>query len=170
MNLNIEIILNFVKDFFASKKLKKKKNNLMKMKKLIYIIFILTCSFYFSQVQKIYTWDEAKKIATEKNINILIEFTGSTWCKPCIKMEKEVINSKEFEDFYKDKFLMFVLDLEMPINMNSQNYLYFNKFKQKYSVHVYPTYILVDKNGKEIKRIEGFLKKEKFISRLENKK
>lgn len=142
----------------------------MKMKKLIYIIFILTCSFYFSQVQKIYTWDEAKKIATEKNINILIEFTGSTWCKPCIKMEKEVINSKEFEDFYKDKFLMFVLDLEMPINMNSQNYLYFNKFKQKYSVHIYPTYILVDKNGKEIKRIEGFLKKEKFISRLENKK
>ena len=62
------------------------------MKKLIYIIFILTCSFYFSQVQKIYTWDEAKKIATEKNINILIEFTGSTWCRPCIKIEKEVIN------------------------------------------------------------------------------
>ena len=89
------------------------------MKKLIYIIFILTCSFYFSQVQKIYTWDEEKKIATEKNINILIEFTGSTWCKPCIKMEKEVINSKEFEDFYKDKFLMFVLDLEIGNSLKS---------------------------------------------------
>ncbi|MFN8363989.1 MAG: hypothetical protein U0T78_01300 [Cloacibacterium normanense] len=59
------------------------------MKKLIYIIFILTCSFYFSQVQKIYTWDEAKKIATEKNINILIEFTALLGANRVSKWKKK---------------------------------------------------------------------------------
>ena len=49
----------------------------------------------------------------------------------------------------------------MPINMNSQNYLYFNKFKQKYSVHVYPTYILVDRTVKGNKKDRRFLEKER---------
>lgn len=41
-------------------------------------------------------FDEAKQKATAENKYILLNFSGSDWCGPCIKMKKEVFESEDF--------------------------------------------------------------------------
>jgi thioredoxin-related protein len=41
-------------------------------------------------------FDRAKADAKEKNRLILLTFTGSDWCVPCIRMEKEVFSKDTF--------------------------------------------------------------------------
>jgi thioredoxin-related protein len=47
-------------------------------------------------------FEEAKIIASEKDQNILLVFSGSDWCAPCIKLEKTTWHSQEFIDFSTD--------------------------------------------------------------------
>jgi thiol-disulfide isomerase/thioredoxin len=35
-------------------------------------------------------FEEAKRIASEQNKNIIIVFSGSDWCAPCIKLDKNI--------------------------------------------------------------------------------
>ena len=42
---------------------------------------------------------EQKKIAAEKNRNIILVFQGSDWCRPCMKLNKDVWTSKEFKTY-----------------------------------------------------------------------
>src|SRR6187399_3198314 len=52
-------------------------------------------------------FDQAKQQAKEKNQLILLNFSGSDWCAPCIQMKKEIFEKQEFIDF-ADKNLVLV--------------------------------------------------------------
>ncbi len=54
--------------------------------------------------------DEAKKQASELDRNIILVFQGSDWCAPCIKLEKEIWSSQEFQAYAKDHFVMLKAD------------------------------------------------------------
>lgn len=136
------------------------------MRKLLSTLFFFLSISAFSQITKVSTWEEAQKIASSENKDIIIEFTGSNWCKPCIKMEKEVLSHSTFEAFAKDKFVLFVLDLQMPIKVDSENYQTFERYKKIHNVSFYPTYILTDSNGKEKTRLKGYYSLNNFIKKL----
>ncbi|HEY4935898.1 MAG TPA: thioredoxin family protein [Puia sp.] len=40
--------------------------------------------------------DEAEKIAQKEHIYILLNFSGSDWCGPCMRMRKEIFESDNF--------------------------------------------------------------------------
>ena len=42
--------------------------------------------------------DRAFARAKEEKKNVLVDFTGSTWCPPCIEMREQVFSKKEFVD------------------------------------------------------------------------
>lgn len=42
-------------------------------------------------------FEEAKRIASEQNKNIIIVFSGSDWCAPCIKLDKNIQQSEAFK-------------------------------------------------------------------------
>ena len=46
--------------------------------------------------------DEAVKVAQKEDKPILLQFSGSDWCKWCIKLNNEVLHTKEFADYAKD--------------------------------------------------------------------
>jgi hypothetical protein len=46
-------------------------------------------SFGFSQDWKI-DFEAAKKLASDQDKNIIIVFSGSDWCAPCIKLDKNI--------------------------------------------------------------------------------
>ena len=58
------------------------------MKKVIIIITLLFGIFGYSQDWKT-NIEEAKETATRENKNILLVFSGSHWCAPCIIATKE---------------------------------------------------------------------------------
>ena len=77
---------------------------------------ILLCYFLFFAIisMKAQEWqtdlNEAKKIASEKNQNIILVFQGSDWCAPCIKLDTEIWSTTEFTAYSKEHFVMLKAD------------------------------------------------------------
>ncbi len=51
-------------------------------------------------------FENAKKIAREKHELILLNFSGSDWCGPCIMLRKDYIDSKTFQDMAADNLVL----------------------------------------------------------------
>jgi protein disulfide-isomerase len=103
------------------------------------------------------TWldriEDAQKLASEKNLPILADFTGSDWCVWCQKLDQEVFSQQAFADYAKDHLVLLKLDFPRKVNVppadvrNAREAL-----SQKYNVEGFPTVLLLDATGKELAR------------------
>lgn len=81
------------------------------MKKLVlFILILMGISMHTPAQDWLTNIDEAKKQASELDLNIILVFQGSDWCAPCIKLEKEIWSSQEFQAYAKDHFVMLKAD------------------------------------------------------------
>lgn len=78
------------------------------MKKILCLVFLIT-SMSFSQ-----EWhtnlEEAKTIAAENNKKVVLVFSGSDWCAPCMKLEREIWSSDTFKSHAKENYVMLKAD------------------------------------------------------------
>jgi len=97
-------------------------------------------------------FEEAKKIAAEKKLPILMDFSGSDWCIWCQRLDSEVFAQKAFQDYAKDNLVLFLADFPMrakqPDALKNQN----RQLQSIYRVSGYPTVILVSAQGDELAR------------------
>ena len=119
--------------------------------------------------------DYAKALAKAKaeNKRVLLDFTGSDWCGPCIELNKKVFSTKEFRAF-ADKNLVFV-EVDYPrgkkqsAELVSQN----EKLAKEYGIDEkgYPTLVLLDPSGRKIRELNGYSGEttDDFISWIEGK-
>jgi thioredoxin-related protein len=102
-------------------------------------------------------YKQALEQAAKQRKNILLHFTGSDWCPYCIQMDKEVLSKPEFETFAAENLVLVKLDFprskRLPPGEREQN----NRLGQQFSIEGFPTYILLDSTGKEVKRQVGYL-------------
>ncbi len=78
------------------------------MKKIMYILlFVTTCGF--AQDWKT-NFEEAKTLAQTENKKIVLVFSGSDWCVPCMKLEHEIWNTKTFQAYSKDHYVLLKAD------------------------------------------------------------
>ena len=88
------------------------------------------------------------KAKTEKK-SVLVEFTGSDWCPPCIAMRKNVFSKKEFVDGASKNFILVELDFPKgDKEVKEKN----EPFAEKYKIEGFPTVILFNSEGKEFTR------------------
>lgn len=76
---------------------------------LMMFFSVLFCNTLIAQDWK-YDLDEALALAKQKDQKIVLFFTGSDWCPPCIKLEKNVLSSTEFSNFAKQKYVWLKAD------------------------------------------------------------
>jgi thiol:disulfide interchange protein len=102
------------------------------------------------------------KAKSEKK-SVLVEFTGSDWCPPCIAMRKNVFSKKEFVTAASKNFILVELDFPNgDAAVKEKN----EPMAKKYKIEGFPTVILFNPEGKEFSRfyaseypkIEDFLK------------
>jgi thioredoxin-related protein len=104
--------------------------------------------------------------------NMLLDFTGSDWCPWCIKMDKEVLDTKEFKDYADKNLVLMLVDFpqskQLPQKEQDQN----DQLQKTYAAEGFPTFILVDKDGKVIGQQVGYLEggPAAFIAKLESLK
>jgi thiol:disulfide interchange protein len=92
---------------------------------------------------------KALEKAKTENKSVLVEFTGSDWCPPCMAMRKEVFSKKEFVKTAAKKFILVELDFpngDKAVAEKNQPML------EKFKVDAFPTVVLLDANGKEFNR------------------
>jgi thioredoxin-related protein len=123
------------------------------------------------------TWlkdlEQAKKISRESHKNILLNFSGSDWCGPCIKLEKEIFANQVFQQ-YADQHLVLV-NADFPRlkknQLDKKQTALNEKLAEEYNkAGAFPLTLLLDENGKVIKKWEGLPSKEaqSFIAQLQN--
>jgi len=52
----------------------------------------------------------AKALAGKTNKEILLVFSGSDWCAPCMKLEKEIWNSMDFQKYAEEHYILVKAD------------------------------------------------------------
>lgn len=123
------------------------------------LLIILTSIFsVFVSAEWLTDFEKAKKLATEKNECILLNFSGSDWCGPCIRMKKEIFESSEFTAFAEEKLVL--VNADFPRSKKHQ----LSKITEKQNESLadkynplgrFPFTLLLDKNGKILKSWEG---------------
>jgi protein disulfide-isomerase len=99
----------------------------------------------------------AKSAATQQNRYILLDFTGSDWCPYCIKMDKEVFAKPAFSTFADKKLILVKLDFPRRANQSAAEKSQNQELAKKYGIEGFPTYVLLDPSGKEVRRQVGYL-------------
>ena len=101
---------------------------------------------------------KALKMAKEQNKRVLLDFTGSDWCPPCIALRKRVFSNAEFGAYAQKNLILVELDFprkkEQSEQLKSQN----EKLSTQYGVDEkgFPTIILIDPSGKVLREFTGY--------------
>ncbi|GEJ33980.1 thioredoxin [Flavobacterium psychrophilum] len=82
---------------------------------------------------------EAIDLAKKEDKPLFLFFTGSDWCGWCIRLQKEVFKTPEFEAWAKEKVVLVELDFprrtEQTTELKDQN----NQLQQAFAVQGFPT-------------------------------
>ncbi|RRO12525.1 thioredoxin family protein [Flavobacteriaceae bacterium 14752] len=94
--------------------------------------------------------DESKELAQNENKQILLVFSGSDWCAPCIKLEKKIWKSQDFQDYAKDNLVLLRADFpRLKKNQPSKEQQeHNNTLAENYNPNGYfPFVVLMDAKG-----------------------
>lgn len=117
------------------------------------MLFVMGCtSIGFAQ-----NWtsnmEEAKIKAAKEDKKILLVFSGSDWCAPCMKLEKTVWKSDAFKEESEKKYILVKADFpkkkgnQLSPEMTENN----KKLAEKYNkAGNFPLVVVLDKNGKTL--------------------
>lgn len=120
------------------------------MKKIIFAMLIIVSNYGLAQNWQT-DFEQAKKIATDLDKNIIIVFSGSDWCAPCIKLDKNIWQSESFKnEAAKDWVLIKANFPRKKANELSKEQTEHNrKLADKYNIEgSFPLVVILDKNGK----------------------
>lgn len=142
------------------------------MKATLCIIFhLFIFSILYSQ-DNFYNYSGALADSKANNKNILLIFGGSDWCKPCIQLEKKILDSELFIDS-RHHFIYLYLDFpykkenRLSENQTKHNESLAEKFNSEGS---FPKIVLIDSDEtiiKEIKYSEA-LSAQSFIEQIKS--
>ncbi len=126
------------------------------MKKILSLAILTLLAIQVTAAEWMTDLDKAKAIAKKENKLVFIDFTGSDWCPPCIKLKKDVLSTAEFAKYAKEKFVLVELDYprskEQSVELKAAN----RELQQQFKIKGFPTVVILDGEGKEVLRKVGF--------------
>lgn len=121
------------------------------MKKCVLILSILACAIALNAQNWEHDLKTAKTRASQEGKNILLIFSGSDWCVPCMKLEREIWDSEEFKKESEKHFVLLRADFpKRKANKLSEEQQEKNKqLAENYNkTGLFPMVAILDKNGK----------------------
>lgn len=139
------------------------------------LLFICIASILSTGVTWLGDFNVAKTEAVKTRRLILINFSGSDWCGPCIRLRKEILETSVFEDYAKDHLILVRADFpRQKKNQLSKEQVKLNEaLADKYNAEgKFPFTLLVDENGRVIKTWDGLpnVSPDDFVAALRDAK
>lgn len=134
------------------------------------LIWMLTCLltlFFFgtagAQDSGELSWFEnletAKKAATPQGKTILLYFSGSDWCRPCILLNRDVLKNENFSAAAARDFVIVQLDFpsRKKNRLSKEQTAYNESLAEKYNPDGnFPLIVAVNIEGNVLGRIKGY--------------
>jgi thioredoxin-related protein len=92
--------------------------------------------------------EAARKVAAEKKLPLLLNFTGSDWCGWCKLMDKQVFSQAAWQAYVKPNVMLVWIDFPNDKTLVPEKYVARNKsLSEQYDVEGYPAYVILDDDG-----------------------
>jgi len=137
------------------------------------IIISLCFLLFFSNPDWTLDFEKAKTEANQSKKYILLNFSGSDWCIPCIKLKKDIFESEIFQKYANENLVLVRADFprlkknQLDAKQTAQN----EQLAEKYNNQgKFPLTVLIDANGKKVKEWDGYpntLTSESFINEIQ---
>lgn len=74
-------------------------------------VFLLFLIGSFSYGQNWYSnFAEAQEVSKKQDKLLILVFSGSDWCAPCIKLDKDIWQSSEFKSYASEHYVLYKAD------------------------------------------------------------
>jgi thioredoxin-related protein len=135
----------------------------------------LLISFFITSLFLSVTWlgdfNEATNEAAKTHKLILINFSGSDWCGPCIRERKEILETETFENYASEHLVLVRADFprqkknQLSKEQTARNEALADKYNPQGK---FPYTLLVDEHGRILKEWDGFPNEspEKFVEQI----
>jgi len=87
---------------------------------------------------------------------VLIDFTGSDWCPPCKALPNNVLTNPEFGAFAKKHLVLVLADFPNNKPQSAEMKKSNKALSEKFGVTAFPTVIVLDANGRQLSKDEGY--------------
>jgi thioredoxin-related protein len=116
-------------------------------------------------------FDKARYDARSQHKLILLKFSGSDWCVPCIRMEKELFSRDTFSHFADKSLVMVNADFprlsrnKQGKTVQTQNEMLAERYNKEGH---FPYTVLLNADGKILKAWDGYagMKPEELIAQI----
>lgn len=137
----------------------------MKISIVIFLSIVLTSAEWLTD------YNAAQELAIKEDKYILLNFSGSDWCAPCIKMKAEVFQSESFSSLAEKQLILVRADFpRSKKHQLSRDQIKHNEaLAERYNPSgKFPLTLLLDAKGKVIKEWDGYVfgSQNKFMSDL----
>jgi thioredoxin-related protein len=131
------------------------------MKILCAVLLFFSTFFSAKALDWGHNLQDAIKTAQQSHKCILLNFSGSDWCGPCIKLHKDVFTSEDFVSIAAQKLVL--VNADFPRNkknqLSSAQQKLNDEMAEKYNTKGdFPLTVLLDANGNILKSWVGFPK------------
>jgi len=120
------------------------------MKKIIILALLsITSTSIFSQNWQT-NFERAKEKSAKENKNIIMVFSGSDWCAPCIKLEKNIFETDEFIAYANKHWILVKLDFpkKKANKLSNEQQEYNNSLAEVYNQEGYfPLVVVLNDQG-----------------------
>jgi thioredoxin-related protein len=111
--------------------------------------------------------------ANKEHKLILVNFSGSDWCGPCIRLRKEILESDAFDKYAGDHLVLVRADFprqkknQLPADQVKRNEALADKYNPEGK---FPFTLLIDEHGKVLKSWDGFPDEtpQQFVSQIDD--
>lgn len=119
------------------------------MKTFLFSCLLLATSLSLSAQEWAADYPTAQATAKEAGKNVVIVFSGSDWCAPCMKLDREIWQAEEFGAAAGADFVFYKADFprrkanQLPEALAAQN----NALAERYEVESFPLVVVVTPEG-----------------------
>lgn len=136
-----------------------------------YLLFSMLLTAWAGTGTWLTNFDDAKGEARQTNHLILLNFSGSDWCAPCVRMKREIFDNQAFTAYAADNLVLLNADFprskknQLSDKQTKQN----EKLAEKYNPEgQFPLTLLLDSTGRVLRTWTGLPNggAEKFVKDL----
>ncbi len=120
------------------------------MRKKLPLLFLIASFSLFAQDWSL-TFSDAVMKAKEKDKPIILVFSGSDWCGPCIRLDKNIWSSQEFKDYAAAHYVLYRADFprKKRNRLNEVQTAQNRQLAEKYNPNgFFPLVVVLNKNEK----------------------